>query len=103
VEEEAAIEIKYQGYIEKQKAQVARQEKLESRLIPKEFDYQKVKSLSAEAKEKLAEVKPHSIGQAGRISGVSPADIAILLVSLEQFNRTSLDLDKEAITKKVRV
>ena len=103
VEEEAAIEIKYQGYIEKQKAQVTRQEKLESRLIPKEFNYQKVKGLSAEAKEKLAEVKPHSIGQAGRISGVSPADIAILLVSLEQFNRTSLDLDKETITKKVRV
>jgi tRNA uridine 5-carboxymethylaminomethyl modification enzyme len=99
VEEEAAIEIKYQGYIEKQKAQVVRQEKLEHRLIPSEFNYQEVKSLSAEAKEKLAEIKPHSIGQAGRISGVSPADIAILLVSLEQFNRKSLD--KEAITKMV--
>lgn len=102
-EEEAAIEIKYQGYIEKQKAQVARQEKLESRLIPKEFNYQKVKGLSAEAKEKLAEVKPRSIGQAGRISGVSPADIAMLLVSLEQFSRKSLDLDKEAVTEKVGV
>ncbi|BCJ87478.1 tRNA uridine-5-carboxymethylaminomethyl(34) synthesis enzyme MnmG [Effusibacillus dendaii] len=83
VAEQVEIQIKYAGYIEKQTQQIERQKKLEARLIPDHIDYHEVQGLSSEAKEKLAKIRPRSIGQASRISGVNPADISILLVWLE--------------------
>ncbi|MCL2050647.1 MAG: tRNA uridine-5-carboxymethylaminomethyl(34) synthesis enzyme MnmG [Lachnospiraceae bacterium] len=79
------IEIKYEGYIERQKRQVSQFKKMENRKIPLELDYDKVSSLRLEARQKLTALRPLSIGQASRISGVSPADIAVLLVYMEQY------------------
>lgn len=89
VREEVEITARYDGYIRKQEEQIARMERLESRRIPAEFDYAAVTSLRLEAAEKLSAVRPRSIGQASRISGVSPADISVLLVYLERARRTS--------------
>ena len=77
----------YEGYIEKQKEEVRRQERLENRRLPEDMDYGAVPSLREEAREKLTALRPRSVGQAGRISGVSPADISILLVWLERERR----------------
>ena len=85
--EQVEISIVYEGYIKKQLEQVARMEKLENKLLPEDIDYQKIPSLRDEAREKLEAIRPISVGQAGRISGVSPADISVLLVYLEQCRR----------------
>lgn len=82
VREQAEINIKYKGYIEKEKENVAKLNRLENIKIPIDFDYTKISSLSAEAKQKMSNVRPKTIAQAGRISGVSPADINVLLVYL---------------------
>lgn len=82
VREQAEINIKYKGYIEKEKENVAKLNRLENIKIPEDFDYTKLNSLSAEAKQKMSNVRPKTIAQAGRISGVSPADINVLLVYL---------------------
>lgn len=82
VREQAEINIKYKGYIEKEKENVAKLNRLENIKIPDDFDYTKLTSLSAEAKQKMSNVRPKTIAQAGRISGVSPADINVLLVYL---------------------
>lgn len=82
VREQAEINIKYKGYIEKEKENVAKLNRLENIKIPENFDYTKLSSLSAEAKQKMSNVRPKTIAQAGRISGVSPADINVLLVYL---------------------
>lgn len=87
VEEEVTIVTTYEGYIQKQKEQVERVQKLEEKIIPNEWDYEDMKGISLEAKQKLNRIKPHSIGQASRISGVSPADISVLLIQLEQYKR----------------
>lgn len=84
VKEQVLISIKYSGYIEKQLLQVDKLKKLESKKIPDWVDYRKIGSLSLEAKEKLNKIMPLNIGQASRISGVSPADISILLIYIEQ-------------------
>src|SRR3712207_1106805 len=89
VQEQVNIISKYEGYIQKQLEQVEQFKKLENRLIPKEFDYTEVKGLRKEAIQKLDKIKPVSIGQASRISGVSPADISVLLIVLEQYNRNN--------------
>lgn len=81
------IQIKYDGYIKKQLSQVEKFEKLEGKLIPDHIDYLQIRGLRKEAQQKLAEIKPRSIGQASRISGVNPADINVLLIYLEQRNR----------------
>ncbi len=81
-------EIKYQGYIKKQLIQVEQHKKMESRKLEPGIDYSKIKGLRLEAQEKLNKIKPHSIGQASRITGVSPADISVLMVYLEQKRRT---------------
>jgi tRNA uridine 5-carboxymethylaminomethyl modification enzyme len=78
--EQAVIHLKYSGYIEKEKNNADKLNRLENVRIPSNFDYQKVKSLSFEAREKLSKIQPTSISQAGRISGVSPSDISVLLV-----------------------
>ena len=80
--EQAEINIKYKGYIEKEKENVAKLNRLETIKIPEDFDFTKISSLSSEAKQKLTKVQPKTIAQAGRISGVSPADINVLLVYL---------------------
>ncbi|MDQ1856808.1 tRNA uridine-5-carboxymethylaminomethyl(34) synthesis enzyme MnmG [Chryseobacterium sp. WLY505] len=82
VREQAEINIKYKGYIEKEKENVAKLNRLENIKIPEDFDYTNLSSLSAEAKQKMSNVRPKTIAQAGRISGVSPADINVLLVYL---------------------
>ena len=87
VKAQVEIAVVYEGYIKKQLEQVERMEKLEEKILPEDIDYQIVPSLRDEAREKLAVIRPHSVGQAGRISGVSPADISILLVYLEQCRR----------------
>jgi tRNA uridine 5-carboxymethylaminomethyl modification enzyme len=81
--EQIEIEIKYEGYILRQEADVKYFEKQESANIPIDFDYRKIKSLSSEGKQKLLKIKPRSIGQASRISGVTPADVSVLLVHLK--------------------
>lgn len=81
--EQAEINIKYKGYIEKEKENVAKLLRLETIKIPEDFDYSKLSSLSTEAKQKLNKVKPATIAQAGRISGVSPSDINVLLIYLK--------------------
>ena len=83
--EQVNINIKYDGYIKRQKKQVEQFKKLENKKIPENIDYDAVKSLRIEAVQKLKEYRPVSIGQASRISGVSPADISVLLVYMEQF------------------
>lgn len=85
--EQVEIEIKYEGYIQKQLKQVEQMKKLEKKLLPKDFDYKGIKGLRLEAQEKLNKIKPLNIGQASRISGVSPADISVLLIWLSGQNR----------------
>ena len=84
VTEEVEIQVKYAGYLARQEKQVAEFKKEESRLLPETIDYKAIGGLRLEARQKLSEIRPMSIGQAGRISGVSPADIAVLLIWLEQ-------------------
>ena len=83
VREEVEIQVKYEGYIKMQEAQVEKFKKLEKKLLPENLDYETINGISLEARQKLNKHKPHSIGQASRISGVSPADISVLLVYLQ--------------------
>lgn len=85
--EQVEIEIKYEGYISRQKRQVEQYKKMEKKLIPENLNYDEVPSLRLEARQKLKEFRPLSVGQASRISGVSPADISVLLVYLEHYKR----------------
>lgn len=85
--EQVEIEIKYEGYIVRQLRQVEQYKKMEKKLIPLDLDFDDVPSLRIEARQKLKEFKPISVGQASRISGVSPADISVLLVYLEHYNK----------------
>ena len=85
VRDQVNINIKYEGYIKRQESQVKQFKKLENKKIPVDIDYNNVNSLRIEAVQKLSKVRPSSIGQASRISGVSPADITVLLVYLETY------------------
>ena len=87
VKQQVEINLKYEGYIKRQMKQVEQFKKLEAKKIPEDLDYEKVGSLRIEARQKLEAYRPISIGQASRISGVSPADISVLLVYLEQYRR----------------
>lgn len=80
--ENVEIELKYEGYIRRQKADIAEMRRLEKKLLPRDMDYEKLEGLRMEAREKLQKVRPANIGQASRISGVSPADISVLLIWL---------------------
>ena len=86
---EAETEIKYEGYIRRQKAQVKEMRRLEGVKLPEGINYEDIEGLRLEAREKLQKVRPRSIGQAGRISGVSPADISVLLIWLEKERQIS--------------
>lgn len=83
VKEEVFIEMKYEGYIKKQLEQVEKYKKLEEKLIPQDIDYDKIEGLRIEAKQKLSKIRPKSVGQASRISGVSPSDMNVLLIYLK--------------------
>ena len=85
ITQEVEIQIKYAGYLARQEKQVEEFRKEEARLLPANIDYAAIAGLRLEAQEKLSAIRPMSIGQAGRISGVSPADIAVLLIYLEQY------------------
>lgn len=82
--EEVEIKAKYEGYIKLQMTQVEKMKKLENKLLPEDLDYLNLKGISLEARQKLDKFRPHSIGQASRISGISPADVSVLLIYLEQ-------------------
>jgi tRNA uridine 5-carboxymethylaminomethyl modification enzyme len=81
--EQVILEAKYAGYIGRQAAQVERFQRMESKSIPPGFDYTGIPQLRAEAREKLSRIRPANLGQAGRISGISPADLAVLVIYLE--------------------
>ena len=87
VQNEVEIMVKYEGYIEMQKKQVESFKKMEKKLLPEDINYEDIKGLRLEARQKLNKIRPYSVGQASRISGVSPADISVLLIYLEQYNR----------------
>jgi tRNA uridine 5-carboxymethylaminomethyl modification enzyme len=88
VAEQVELSVKYEGYIKKQLAQVEEMHRLEDRLLPEGLDYQAIRGIRLEAREKLSKIRPRSLGQASRISGVSPADISVLLITIEGLART---------------
>jgi tRNA uridine 5-carboxymethylaminomethyl modification enzyme len=90
VSEQVGVAIKYEGYIKRQMQQVEQYKKLEGRKLPQGIDYSSIQGLRLEARQKLSLIKPDSIGQASRITGVSPADISVLLIHLEQMNRSNV-------------
>ena len=92
VQEAVEIQMKYAGYIERQQRQVAELVREENRLLPPTIDYFSITGLRVEARQKLSDIRPISIGQAGRISGVSPSDIAVLLIWLSQQERGDGDV-----------
>jgi tRNA uridine 5-carboxymethylaminomethyl modification enzyme len=92
--QQVEIAIKYAGYIDRQKIEVARTKNLEDKIIPNSFDFSTVPSLRLEARQKLDKIRPRTIGQAGRISGVSPADISILLIWLKRGTRNSPEISE---------
>ena len=83
ITEQAEIKLKYKGYIERQLIQVEQFKKMEGKLLPKDCDYSKIYGLRIEARQKLEKIKPANLGQASRISGVSPADVSVLIIWLE--------------------
>ncbi|MDH7578005.1 MAG: tRNA uridine-5-carboxymethylaminomethyl(34) synthesis enzyme MnmG [Bacillota bacterium] len=87
IAEQLEIQVRFAGYLEKQEAHVARLEKLENKRLPADFDYAQMRGLSREARDKLSQVKPRTLGQASRIPGVTPADISVLLIHLEKRRR----------------
>ena len=84
---QVTYDVKYAGYVDRQQTEVTRQQRLAEKRIPDNFDYGSIGSLRNEAKERLSRVRPVSLAQAGRISGITPADLALLLVHLDQPRR----------------
>lgn len=89
IAEQLEIQVKFAGYLKKQEAQVVRMEKLENKKFPDDLDYSLMRGLSQEARDKLVQVRPHTLGQAARIPGVTPADVSVLMVYLEQRYRAT--------------
>lgn len=87
IRQQVELEIKYQGYIERQREQVEQFKRLERRVIPEGIDYHSIETLSAEAREKLEHIRPRSVGQASRITGVRPSDLSALIIYLERMKR----------------
>ncbi|MFW6237607.1 MAG: tRNA uridine-5-carboxymethylaminomethyl(34) synthesis enzyme MnmG [Halanaerobiales bacterium] len=86
--DQVSIQVKYKGYIERQESQIKQFKKMEDKLLPEDIDYNEMETLRKEAREKLSRIRPRSLGQASRISGVSPADISVLMVYLEERQRS---------------
>ena len=104
VTEAVEIEIKYEGYIERQIADVQKSKSLESKGIPDSFDYSSVIGLSAEARQKLVKIRPLSLGQASRISGVSPADVSLIAIWLKRnilTTRSLPNIGNEAVDNRI--
>lgn len=93
--EQVEIQIKYDGYIKRQLKQVEQFKKMENKRIPEGIDFYAIKGLRIEARQKLSEIRPYSLGQASRISGVSPADISVLMIYMEQMKRQNAKVDRE--------
>jgi tRNA uridine 5-carboxymethylaminomethyl modification enzyme len=93
IAEQVEIQIKYAGYIQRQEEQVARLKKLEGMRLPIEVNYKNIQGLSTEVKEKLSRIRPLSIGQASRISGITPAALSILMVYLRKLDHTGKNLE----------
>ncbi|MBO5670472.1 MAG: tRNA uridine-5-carboxymethylaminomethyl(34) synthesis enzyme MnmG, partial [Clostridia bacterium] len=91
--ESVETSLKYEGYIKRQLQDIAEMRRLEKRLLPKDIDYAQIAGLRLEAREKLNKVRPENVGQAGRISGVSPADISVLLIWLSTQNETGKETE----------
>ncbi len=100
VKEQVEIQVKYEGYIKRQLVQVASFQKLEHKRLPEDLDYFQIRGLRIEAQQKLDQIKPVSLGQASRISGVSPADVAVLVIYLEQRNRQRKETANETDNSK---
>jgi tRNA uridine 5-carboxymethylaminomethyl modification enzyme len=98
--EQVEIAVKYAGYVERQENEVVKMKNLEAKVIPSAFDFSTVPSLRLEARQKLAMVRPRTIAQAGRISGVSPADISILLVWLKRVGNNNSNAEIPSIDEK---
>ena len=88
--EQVEIDIKYEGYIKRQQQQINEMRRLEIKRLPSDIDYADVKGLRLEAVEKLGKIRPETVGQASRISGVSPADISVLLIYLERYGKNDI-------------
>ena len=86
---QVTYDVKYAGYIDRQKTEIDRQQRLARKSIPKDFDFTEIDALRKEAKERLSHLRPVSLAQAGRISGITPADIALLMVHLDRPRRTA--------------
>jgi len=82
--EQVETDFKYEGYIQRQEVSIARAERAESKSIPDRLDYENVRGLRVEARQKFSKIRPATLGQAGRISGITPADIALLTIHLEK-------------------
>ncbi|MBZ4646146.1 MAG: tRNA uridine 5-carboxymethylaminomethyl modification enzyme [Petroclostridium sp.] len=95
VTEQVSIHIKYEGYIKRQLMQIEQFKKLENKKLPKDIDYNSIQGLRLEARQKLSKIRPESVGQASRISGVSPADISVLMIYLEQMRREATVKNQE--------
>src|SRR6056297_2848911 len=95
VKEQVNIQTKYKGYIDRQESQIEQFKKMEDKLIPKDIDYDQLENLRLEAREKLDKIRPRSLGQASRISGVSPADISVLMIYIEQQEREQKSNESE--------
>ena len=96
--EKVQVEIKYEGYINRQNRQISEMRRLEKKILPKDLDFSEIKGLRLEAIEKLSKLKPNNIGQASRISGVSPADISVLIIWLAtKFNKNEVNSDENSI------
>lgn len=95
IKEQLEIEVKYEGYIDRQLRQVNAFQRLEDRVLPERIDYLNLPNLRKEAREKLHKVRPHSLGQASRISGVSPADISVLMIYLEKLAQEEINISRE--------
>jgi len=93
--EELEIECKYRGYIDKEMDSIAQARKLENKLLPPDIDYAAIGGLRLEARQKLNKIRPRSLGQAMRISGVSPADISVLMIRLADAGKTKGDADEQ--------
>ncbi len=93
--EQVEIQIKYDGYIKRQLRQVEQFKKMENKRIPEGIDFYAIKGLRMEARQKLSEIRPYSLGQASRISGVSPADISVLMIYMEQMKRQNAKVDRK--------